>query len=149
MKIKILGCRFEKYEAHPGSEGVTTVAVIVGDLTADLAEDLGCRGLCYTEKGVMREFEGDIGLTLEHSAAEVKLGSETVFKADKLTKYKVFREERAGEGGTTMQVKFRAHFQNTDEGFRLLTFLHGANKKQFACVVDPAQQELPGMEKAS
>jgi hypothetical protein len=138
--LNLTGARIKQYEITPNEQTGKGVLIASAPLTAEQAEIMGCREMFFTEKGVAREFEGQVGIPLILKDTELKLGDEP-YRPDMITKFKV-GHDGDDENDITLYVTFRAHFTGHGNLGHLFDFVLKKNKGEFAVTMEPLQQQL-------
>jgi hypothetical protein len=122
------------------------VLLLICPLTIQLSEKLKCRGLCFDENRMPRQFEGKIGLPVKISGegTDIEFG-DRMFNSGLVHKFKVGRKDGAEDSDVTLHVTLRAHFDGK-QVHHLLSFCQEKSKDEFSFSIEPAQGALSFMD---
>jgi hypothetical protein len=103
--------RLGGFRYQPNEDGGKGVLEISSPLTPALAEKLGCREMLYREDGFSHEFVGSIKLPLKVEGLDLLLKADAgqYSATPDLVHSFAISAEASEEGGTQLEVSFRAH----------------------------------------
>lgn len=138
MKLKVKGTYILSLTKYPGEEQPTQVLLVAGILTPPIAEKLKVREGCYTDEGVPRHYDSYPSPAVRINGADVFIG-ERDYRANLIHKFKVAQPKNGGETDTSLEVRFRMHF---DGKVPLHAVVDNLNKTEFVLGINARQEDL-------
>lgn len=138
MKLKVKGTYILSLTKYPGEEQPTQVLLVAGILTPPIAEKLKVREGCYTDEGVPRHYDSYPSPAVRINGADVFIG-EKDYRANLIHKFKVAQPKNGGETDTSLEVRFRMHF---DGKVPLHAVVDNLNKTEFVLGINARQEDL-------
>jgi hypothetical protein len=134
--------RLEGFRFQPNETEGKGILEISSPLTPALAELLGCKEMLYDPAGFSHEFLGSISLPLKVTDLDLILKGDAGKYADKPTLVHAFKvsSESSEEGGTQLEVSFRAHLGG--DLIEAFAFAVAVNKAVCKCSLTAKQGEL-------